>query len=550
MIRIDRIASTGRSPRCSTCQAAIRRRAATSGRRLSSASSLPIGAARAAGDRSTVWDAAPGCRSADHCAICSTAPKPTSARPGRSRSRSEAARGASATATATRWEQLVFARQQRLSRAAVAGRGHRWTHVDRRGRRRGQAAVRAELAGAGPPTTTPSAGTARCSPTVTDPFLDLGAGEVVGQLAWIDHLLGAPARRALPGRCAPGSGTRRACRVLEPFVRRRDWHWLGLDGDVHNWNPWIHGNVLVAALRLLDEPTDAQRAEVVDLVIEGLDRYVASLPADGAIDEGYAYWWNGACRALEALDILAPRDRRRCSTPIARSPALRETVAFPHRMHLGGEWYLNLADGPARPPADQPWHALHRAARRVGDRGRRRPTRPPTASPEPAAPRGQGLGRLLRGDDGCRRGSPQPAAARRCPGTSGSPSTQVLVARERGRLRGRADPRGQGRAQRRAPQPQRRRLVRRGRRRRAGHRRCGPADVHRADVRPRPLRHLDDAELLAQRSGDLRDRPGHGCEYAATEVEADDHPTSASLSLDLAPAYPLPGLRAGGAAVG
>ena len=30
----------------------------------------------------------------------------------------------------------------------------------------------------------------------------------------------------------------------------------------------------------------------------------AVLPEDGAIDEGYAYWWNGACRALEALDVL------------------------------------------------------------------------------------------------------------------------------------------------------------------------------------------------------------------------------------------------------
>ncbi len=138
-------------------------------------------------------------------------------------------------------------------------------------------------------------------PTVTDPFLDLGAGEVAAQLAWIDRLLAEPLDRQVPGiRARVAYEVDR--RVLTPFAARRDWHWLGLDGDVHNWSAWIHGNVLVAALRLKPDP--ARRAHLVDLVIEGLDRYVASLPPDGAIDEGYSYWWNGACRALEALDLL------------------------------------------------------------------------------------------------------------------------------------------------------------------------------------------------------------------------------------------------------
>ena len=195
------------------------------------------------------------------------------------------------------------------------------------------------------------------------PYLDLGAGEVVGQLAWLDHLLGDGLERRYPGVRARIRREARV-RVIEPFVRRRDWHWLGLDGDVHNWNPWIHGNVLVAALALM-EADDPARSEVIALVIEGIDRYVAVLPQDGAIDEGYAYWWNGACRALEALDILSHATGDRLDA--FDVPALRATVAFPHRMHLGGPWYLNLADGPARPPAAQPWHALHRAARRVGD---------------------------------------------------------------------------------------------------------------------------------------------------------------------------------------
>ena len=229
-------------------------------------------------------------------------------------------------------------------------------------------------------------------PTVTDPFLDLGAGEVAAQLAWVDHLLGDQLDEHVPGlRARIRHEVDR--RVLTPFATRRDWHWLGLDGDVHNWCAWIHGNVLVAGLRLLaDGPP---RAELVDLAVDGLDRYVG-------LDSGRRRHRRGLLVLVERR-LPGPRGARRAAPrePTARSAgdliaALRETVAFPHRMHLGGEWYLNLADGWARPPADQPWHALHRAARRVGDPPPQ-PTPPRTAGRRARSPTsGQGLGRLLR----------------------------------------------------------------------------------------------------------------------------------------------------------
>ncbi|MFC7480069.1 heparinase II/III family protein [Luedemannella flava] len=259
-------------------------------------------------------------------------------------------------------------------------------------------------------------------PTVTDPYLDLGAGHVAAELAWLDHLLG----EQFDGY-APGVRARIRhevdVRVLTPFERRRDWHWLGLDGNAHNWTAWIHGNVLVAALRLVEHP--GRRARLVDLAVEGLDRYVASLPADGAIDEGYSYWWNGACRALEALDVLThATDGVLGGVP---GEALRATVAFPHRVHLGGPWYLNLADGWARPPSGDPWHALHRAARRVGDADAAAHAAAQRDPDGPLADEHLGLGRMLRALT-----DPDWATAS---GTSPLPrdvwfgSTEVLVAR-------------------------------------------------------------------------------------------------------------------------
>ncbi|HEX6683632.1 MAG TPA: heparinase II/III family protein [Candidatus Limnocylindrales bacterium] len=228
-------------------------------------------------------------------------------------------------------------------------------------------------------------------PTVTDPYLDLGAGEVAAQLAWLDHLLGEQLDERIPGlRGRIRYEVDR--RVLTPFVERRDWHWLGLDGNAHNWCSWIHGNVLVAALQLEE---DAERRDrIVDLAIGGLDRYVAALPPDGAIDEGYTYWWFGACRALEALDVLAHASGGKLG---GVPEALRQTIAFPHRMHLGGGWYVNHADGWARPPDNQPWHALHRAARRTGDQAAQAHAAAQLSAEAPIVEESHGLGQLLRG---------------------------------------------------------------------------------------------------------------------------------------------------------
>ncbi|WP_323960134.1 heparinase [Arthrobacter sp. JZ12] len=198
-------------------------------------------------------------------------------------------------------------------------------------------------------------------PDPSNPYLDLGAGEVVAQLAWIDLLLGARIDTRAPGlRSRIRSETN--TRAFVPFLTRLDWHWLGLDGDVHNWNPWIHSNVLTAALLLEDEP--GRRAELTLRVIEGLDRFLSSLPSDGAIDEGFAYWWNGAGRALEALELLEVATAGELNGDL---PLIRELVAFPHRMHVGGSFFLNVADGPGRASDTLPWELVHRWARRVND---------------------------------------------------------------------------------------------------------------------------------------------------------------------------------------
>jgi len=232
-------------------------------------------------------------------------------------------------------------------------------------------------------------------PTVTDPYLDLGAGEVVALLAWADTVLGPQLESTYPGIRAR-MRHEADHRVFDPFLERRDWWWLGITRPPINWSPWIHGNVLTAALRLVDDPS--RRARIVALCLEGIDRFLGHLPADGAVDEGSAYWWEGAGRMLEALERLEVATRGtagRASLDASASPRLHRIVAFPHRMQLGDDWFVNVADAPARAKSDTPWRTLFRWGRATAVRGAEQLARAHRRPGTLVCPPSAGLGRLV-----------------------------------------------------------------------------------------------------------------------------------------------------------
>ncbi len=238
------------------------------------------------------------------------------------------------------------------------------------------------------------------------PFLDLGAGEVAAQLAWTDHVVGDLLDSRAPGlRRRIRQEVRR--RVTEPFVDRDDWHWWRAGARVHNWLPWICSNVLVAALALEDDVET--RAGVVVRAVDGLGRFVEALPPDGAIDEGFGYWWNGAGRTLEALEVL-DRAVDGALPAWTNDPRLRATTAFPALVHLGRDWFVNVADSSARPDSDLAWPSLFRAAERFGD-GAARALALSHRDPHTAVSEYRRLGRLLTEltDDGW-WGAPSPEA--------------------------------------------------------------------------------------------------------------------------------------------
>lgn len=266
-------------------------------------------------------------------------------------------------------------------------------------------------------------------PTITDPFLDLGAAEVVALVAWSDAILGARLDTVYPGARARlrHEADRR---VFVPFLTRRDWWWLGIDRPPINWSPWIQGNVLTAALRLVGDQD--RRARIVAACLEGIDRYLRHLPGDGAIDEGSSYWWEGAGRMLETLErVSVATDGRLDASSL---PVLRRVVGFPHRMQLGGDWFVNFADAPARTKPDNPWRTLFHWGRLTGEAGAEALAVSHRRPDEPVCPLSAGLSRVVPS-----LGDPEWASAARLPAGTASllpldvwyPSVQVAVDRTR-----------------------------------------------------------------------------------------------------------------------
>ncbi|HEU5223997.1 MAG TPA: heparinase II/III family protein [Candidatus Lumbricidophila sp.] len=292
------------------------------------------------------------------------------------------------------WEDAAFARQARLSRAVVAA-AITLDDADLDEVANGITLVCEQSTWCWPAHDEAHAKYGSVVPVIDDPVIDLGVGEMVAQLAWADHVLGAQLDDRYPGlrRRIRYEAKRR---VFDPFLERRDWWWIGHERRPSNWNAWIHSNLIVAAARLLDGAGEAAlRAQVIATAVEGMDRYLAVLPADGAIDEGYDYWWQGACRALEGLAVLAHVTAGAANAFGADIPAVRNVIAFPHRMQLGGDWFVNVADAMAKSKIERSWAAPYDFARRVGDTDAMRFAASHRVPSEPVATEQVGLGRLL-----------------------------------------------------------------------------------------------------------------------------------------------------------
>lgn len=178
-------------------------------------------------------------------------------------------------------------------------------------------------------------------PDVQEPVVDLFAAETASILAWTDYLLGASLDRQSPLiRQRIAYETNR--RVLAPMTNAR-YGYLGNgnpNAKLSNWAPWVASNYLTTALLL--EKDSARRAESVTRSVKIINQYINSLGADGSTEEGPHYWFAAGACVFDALSLL--KDATNDSIDLFHNDFIRKIGAYIYRMHISGNYFINVAD--------------------------------------------------------------------------------------------------------------------------------------------------------------------------------------------------------------
>jgi len=190
-----------------------------------------------------------------------------------------------------------------------------------------------------------------------EPIIDLFASETSATLALIVHLLGDRLDTVSP-LLLPRIVRESRQRVLDPYLARNDWSWLGLNGRPHhlnNWNAWINSNILTTTLVL--EPDATRRADTVLKLCRSTDEYLADYSADGACEEGPAYWTRSAGTFFDLCQMLVSCHGG-MGSEVLQHPFTRAMGRFILNAHIAGEMYCNYGD--AHLQADPPPELIYR----------------------------------------------------------------------------------------------------------------------------------------------------------------------------------------------
>jgi hypothetical protein len=189
-------------------------------------------------------------------------------------------------------------------------------------------------------------------PDPDERIIDLFAGETAALLALAHFLLRSRLDPIAPVVC---ERIRREVkdRILDPYLERTDFWWMGLESSsrpgapnrVNNWNPWCNSNCLAAFL--LIEEDSSRRLAGVEKALRSLDRFIDPYPADGGCDEGTSYWSRAGGSLFDCLELLYGASDGQIN--VYGEPLIANIGRYLYRAYIGGGDYLiNFADGGAR----------------------------------------------------------------------------------------------------------------------------------------------------------------------------------------------------------
>lgn len=182
-------------------------------------------------------------------------------------------------------------------------------------------------------------------PDVDAPYIDLFAAQTGMILALVADLL-ADELDAVAAELRRRVDREIHRRILQPFMTHDEFWWMGfVREDLNNWTPWIISGVMVVAVLHMQDSDGL--AGLLTRACLMLDRYLACLPQDGGCDEGAGYWNLAGGALLDCLDVLEQVTEGQMT--FWQEEKIRNIMAFPAKMQLAGDWFVNFADCDAKP---------------------------------------------------------------------------------------------------------------------------------------------------------------------------------------------------------
>lgn len=199
-------------------------------------------------------------------------------------------------------------------------------------------------------------------PDVAEPTVDLFANETGSLLAWTNYLLKSPLDKVTP-LITQRIELEVEKRILEPCLRRDDFWWMGFRPGVtvNNWNPWNNSNWLTTVL--LMEKDKERRLAAVEKIMQSLDIFISSYPADGGCDEGPNYWNRAAGSLFDCLELLFSATKG--AVNVYSESLIQEMGRYIYRAHISDRYFVNFGDASATATVES--DLAYRYGRRIDD---------------------------------------------------------------------------------------------------------------------------------------------------------------------------------------
>jgi hypothetical protein len=177
-------------------------------------------------------------------------------------------------------------------------------------------------------------------PDVDNPIVELFSAETAALLAMTDYFVGEKLdkeNKLFRKRIYSEINKR----VFEPMrTTSTGYGWMSKTKPVNNWNPWIHSNLIMAAL-LIEKDKD-KRAKMIYEDMKGVDLYLNGLGDEGGCDEGPSYWFAAGASVYDCLEFLTTATNGKID--VYDNSLIKKMASYIYKMHIGEKYFVNFSD--------------------------------------------------------------------------------------------------------------------------------------------------------------------------------------------------------------